>query len=262
MSFSISAGKSLSCVAVAAMALAHGAQAAVLSPLFAGQFLSGDGANSSWVQVENNWRGSTYGTETWGTGIWSVADALAVLSLPTSDASVVDTFSGVVQQINYGDQAFIDTWGATWGMPGLALAPLFGDGDAYQDNYAVRFTGFISITDPGAYNFGVLNDDGFRFSLTGSEGTLSIFRDGLNPRDRIGFSEDLTLAAGLYQFDLIGYERLETGVVDLAWFSDGAWEIIPQPHLYTATPVPVPPAAFLFGSGLLALFRTRRKRVS
>jgi hypothetical protein len=60
-----------------------GVQATVLTPLVAGNYLNGDGANSQWVQVASGWRGATYGNEPWGTGIWSLADARAVLALPS-----------------------------------------------------------------------------------------------------------------------------------------------------------------------------------
>lgn len=244
---------------LAAAVFSSSAYAVAVSPLVAGSFTTGNGANSTWVQVDDEWRGSIFGTETWGTGIWGIADAETVLS-PSFDDDV-RTFSGVVPTINYGDQAFIETWGPTWGTPNLA--PLFsGPSDPNQDNYAVRFTGFIAITEAGNYNFGVLNDDGFRLTLTGSSGPFSIERDGLNPRDRIGYAEDFSLTAGLYQFDLIGYERLETGIVDLAWTqSGGDWQIIPQSHLYTA--VPLPATGFLFGSGaaVLALMRRRRRPI-
>jgi hypothetical protein len=243
--------------AFAAVVFSSGANAVSVSPLVAGSFNAGNGANSTWVQVDDEWRGSTFGSETWGTGIWGIADAETVLDPSFDDA--VRTYTGVVPSINYGDQEYIVTWGPTWGTPNLA--PLFsGASDPNQDNYAVRFTGFISITEAGDYNFGVLNDDGFRLTLTGSSGPFSIERDGLNPRDRIGYAEDFSLTEGLYQFDLLGYERLETGVIDLAWTqADGEWQIIPQSHLYSA--VPLPGAGFLFGSGatLLALLRRRRR---
>ncbi len=242
---------------MAALVFSGNANAVAVSPLVAGSFTAGNGANSTWVQVDDEWRGSIYGDETWGTGIWGITDAETVLAPSFGDA--VRTYSGVVPSINYGDQAYIVTWGPTWGTPNLA--PLFsGASDPNQDNYAVRFTGFISITEAGDYNFGVLNDDGFRLTLTGSSGPFTIERDGLNPRDRIGYAEDFSLTAGLYQFELLGYERLETGVIDLAWTqADGDWQIIPQSHLYTV--VPLPGAGFLFGSGatLLTLLRRRRR---
>jgi hypothetical protein len=43
------------------------------------------------------------------------------------------------------------------------------------------------------YNFGVLSDDGFAFSLFGGNNTLTLDQNGLNPRDRYGFSQDLQL---------------------------------------------------------------------
>lgn len=233
-----------------------------LAPQYAGTFLNGDGANSTWVQVADDWRGNTYGDEPWGTGIWSLADQAQVMGLP-GDAGAVQSVFTQVSQIDFADQRFIDDWGATWGTP--QLAPMFdntpGEG---QDNWASRFWGYISITTAGAYNFGVLFDDGFRFSLYGADGaSQSILRDGLNPRDRQGFDENLWLTEGLYAYQLDAYERLEAGAVQLSWYTPGAsdWALVPQSNLYT-TPVPEPSIPVLMLAGLAAVGLSVRNRRS
>lgn len=245
------------------------AQSATLDPVVAGKFKDGDGANSQWVQVANDWRGTTQGTEGWGTGIWSLTDAEDVLALAENastgnSTAVVQTYSGRVNQIGFADAVYLEAWGATWGNQDLV--PFFtNNAGEYQDNYAARFTGYISIPEAGSYNFGVLSDDGFRFSLLGSGNTsLSMATDGLNPRERQGFDQDLMLDAGLYGFDLLSYERWEAGVVNLAWSRpEGGWEPLTGPNLFTHIPAAVPePATWIFMLAGLGLVLLQRRRVS
>lgn len=229
-------------------------QAIPLAPQHLGTYLNGDGANSRWVQVSDDWRGNIYGDQDWGTGIWGLSDHAQVMGLANSDPSVVKTLAAHVDQINFADQRFIDEWGSGWSTP--QLAPIFDNHSGEtQDNWASSFWGYVAITTPGAYNFGVLYDDGFRFSLFGAGGSSqSILRDGLNPRDRLGFAEDLLLSAGLYAFQLDAYERLEAGAVQLAWYTPGAsdWAVVPQEHLF-ASPIPEPSAPMLMLAGLAAI---------
>ena len=254
---------------VAAMCVisATGAVAAPMNPLVPGRYFNGDGANSQWAQVGSEWRGTTYGSEIWGTGLWGISDARQILALPATDSALVNVYSGRVEQINFADLAFLNKWGPLWGVQ--QLAPFFSnDPKQYQDNYAVRFSGYISILDPGAYNFGVLYDDGFSFSLLGADSRVSIAMDGLNPRDRLGFAQDLMLDAGLYGYELLGYERLEAGVVNLGWTRAGSsWGTVPQAHLFTTIPtispiaVPEPPTwpLFAFGLAIFSVLRASRQ---
>ena len=233
-----------------------------LAPQYSGLYQNGDGANSQWVQVADDWRGSLYGDESWGTGIWGLDDHALVMGLATDDSAVVQTLHTRVDQINFADQRFIDEWSTAWSTP--LLAPIFNDSSAGQDNWASSFWGYIAIPRVGAYNFGVLYDDGFRFSLFGAgEQAQSILKDGLNPRDRLGFSEDLQLSPGLYGFQLDAYERLEAGAVQLAWFTPDAndWALVPKDHLFTsAIPEPSTPLLVLIGLAALGLTARRAKR--
>lgn len=236
------------------------ARAMPLAPQYAGAYLNGDGANSRWVQVADDWRGGIQGSEPWGTGIWGLADQASVMSLPAADPFVVQTLTTVVDQIDFADQRFINDWGTTWGTP--QLAPVFDNhAGETQDNWASSFWGYIAITTSGAYNFGVLYDDGFRFSLFGAgNDSQSISIDGLNPRDRMGFAEDLLLSPGLYGFRLDAYERLEAGVVQLAWYTPGAndWTVVPQANLF-ASPIPEPSVPALMLAGLAAFGLVSRR---
>lgn len=236
------------------------AQALPLTPQYDGLHQNGNGANSSWVQVIGDWRGNIYGDQSWGTGIWGLSDYAQIMSLEGNDPFIVQTLTTRVDQINFADQRFIDDWGSSWSTP--LLAPIFiGTSGQNQDNWASSFWGYIAITTPGAYNFGVLFDDGFRLSLFGAGGSSqSILRDGLNPRERLGFSEDLQLSTGLYGFQLDAYDRLEAGAVQLAWYTPGAndWALVPQAHLF-ASPIPEPSVSMLLLAGLAAFGLSTRR---
>ena len=251
------------------LALSAPAQALLLAPQYEGVFLDGDGANSRWVQVANDWRGSIYGDTGWGTGIWGLADHAQVMGLDAGDHNVLQTLETRVDQINYGDQRFINEWVPSWGTP--QLAPIFSNNlGETQDNWAVSFWGYLAIPVAGEYNFGVLFDDGFRFTLMGADGAGQILMDGLNPRDRLGFAENLSLLPGLYGFQLDAYERLEAGVVQLGWHTPGAsdWAVVPTSQLYTvpsrpslvanAIPEPTVPMLMLAGLAVIGLRRLRR----
>jgi len=238
------------------------AHALPLTPQYAGFYENGDGANSRWVQVTDNWLGNIHGDQSWGTGIWGLSDHTQVMGLADSDPFVVQTATTRVNQINFSDQRFINEWGVSWSTP--LLAPIFNNTTGEnQDNWASSFWGYIAITTPGAYNFGVLYDDGFRFSLFGEGGnSQSIMLDGLNPRNRLGFSENLLLSSGLYGFQLDAYERLEAGAVQLAWLTPEAndWALVPQAHLF-ASPIPEPSVPVLMLAGLIGMMLiTRRAR--
>ena len=183
------------------------------------------------------------------------------MTLNANNFNVLKTYSNPVDQINFGDQRFINEWGTSWSTP--QLAPIFSNTPGEnQDNWAARFSGFLAITTPGAYNFGVLYDDGFRFTLMGAGGqTVSLYKDGLNPRDRLGFAENLQLTSGLYGYQLDAYDRLEAGVVQLAWWTPGAdLALVPKGNLFTSV-VPEPSMYLLMLAGLVMLGWRNLKRI-
>ncbi|HWS75013.1 MAG TPA: PEP-CTERM sorting domain-containing protein [Quisquiliibacterium sp.] len=282
-------------VAFACAMAAAGADAAIaLDPLLPGQYAAGTGANAVFHRIDGNWTGTAvYWSEDeqrysntagsgftrigelgWGTGIWGLADWRAI-NAPGSTLPV-QSWSDVVATIDQGDAQYAadPNGAATWGAAAPLPATLFAVPGVPQDNWTSHYTGYLRITDPGAYNFGVLYDDGFFLRIWGAGAApLEISSDFLSARDRLGFDDDLALGTGLYRFELGAYERLEVGVVNLGWRQgDGEWQTVPTEHLVT-TPVPalrapgqpVPVSApgtvgaLLAGIAAFAATRTRKR---
>lgn len=279
--------------ALALLALGQPAAAAyVLAPQYAGTYGSGAGADAEFHRIRNDWTGSTVlwdeanrrfgagvpiGTFPWGTGLWGQVDWLAVQQAAAGDVSaasgsLLQSFEGVLPSINHANSRYLECYSTTWGP--AALVPFFAPaaplgncdngeaGDPAQQNWTARYSGFIRITDPGEYNFSVLHDDGFFFRLIGADGTeLGIGRDFLNPRDRVGFDQNLMLSEGLYGFELGAWNRAGAGVVDLRWASgcdNGCtWNLVPGENLLSAAQVPEPSAVALVLMALLCLWMVR-----
>jgi hypothetical protein len=258
-------------VALAAAAAATSAAPTPLDPLRAGSHALGTGANAQFLKVDDNWHassvlwnealgqygsGAPIGSFAWGTGVWGIADWQTAHSASPPPGMVTGGWSGRVGAISFGDERYNTEHGPTWGVVGLA--PLFGAGFG-QDNWTSFFSGYIRIAEAGLYNFSVLHDDGFFFTLGGLGQTLAIANDFLNPRERVGFASDLLLGVGLYAFTLGAYDRLEAGVVELAWSREGGdWTPVPTENLVAQ--VPLPATGWLLAGGLLALGAAQRRR--
>lgn len=265
--------------AVALLSAANGLHAMPLAPAFRGQFAQGQGVDAQFIKVRDDWRGSgvLYDPETdqlgagqpigsflGGSGLWGLVDWKTAHQSAPADM-VEGRWSGRVAEIAFGDEEFDSLYRDSWAA--VALAPLFGPGGtaSTQDNWTSHFSGYIRISEAGAYNFGVLHDDGFFFNLGGAAGeTRSLSNDFLNPRNRMSFSSSLLLDVGLYAFELGAYEHLEAGVVELSWTrDDGAWSRIPTSHLVAtgdAASVPEPGTWAMALGGLAALGAVMSRR--
>jgi hypothetical protein len=251
------------------------AAAVSLTPIVPGVFTDGDGVSSHWVQVQN-------------TAIDSLQDATAALGLTSSDADFLRSADAVLSNINVGNDVFNQRYESTLGA--VNLAPLFNTGDANQENYAGHMWGYLSVPAAGNYNFEMLYDDGFEFTIWGANTFQRLSVDGLAPRisgngqdNRVDFASDLAMEAGLYRYDLVGYNGPRVHALRLGWSGPTSdFDVIPQAYLYTSgkgasieaayyagggnpfpsAVVPVPAAVWLFGSGLAGLLglASRRKR--
>jgi hypothetical protein len=251
------------------------AAAASLTPIVPGVFTDGDGVSSHWVQVQN-------------TAIDSLQDATAALGLTSSDPGFLRSADAVLGNINVGNDVFNQRYESTLGA--VNLAPLFNTGDSNQENYAGHMWGYLSVPATGNYNFEMLYDDGFEFTIWGANTSQSLSVDGLAARisgngqdNRLNFASDLAMEAGLYRYDLVGYNGPRVHALRLEWSgpTTSDFDVISQAYLYTSdkgasivaaynaggsdpfpSAVPVPAAVWLFGSGLAGLLglASRRKR--
>lgn len=282
-------------VALAGVAI-HAAPVA-FAPMYSGVYAIGGGTDARFVKIDDAWKGSTvlwtedgnalsdpnrYGAGTmavpngyygvgvpistfgWGTGIWGISDWQQAMGAGQGCAGVgsmvTGCWSGHVPTINYGNAAYNTNWETVWGKASdLPLAGL-------DTNWAAEFTGFIRVSDPGAYNFSVLYDDGFFFELIGANGAMmTLEKDFLNPRDRLGFDQDLELGVGVYGFRLGAYNREQAGVVDLRWregdctAGDACWVPVPSGHLLGRYQVPEPAGLALVGLALIGLAGVSRR---
>lgn len=262
--------------------------AVILDPTLPGEYAAGTGANATFIRIDGSWRGSSVywneaarkyandhsgnnqkggfqpiGSFDWGTGLWGLADWVAINS-DDGSAPIVLSWSGLVPMIDHADSEYAASgYASTWGAIGALPTGLFGSAEP-QDNWTSHYTGYLRITDPGDYNFGVLYDDGFFLRIWGANGSMvEISSDFLSPRERLGFATDLSLGTGLYRFELGAYDRLEVGAVNLAWLQDGRWVTVPTEHLVT-DPVPIPTPGttglLLAALGALAVVRLKGKR--
>jgi hypothetical protein len=262
-------------VLLAALAAAPLSAAPIhLDPTFAGSWNAGTGAYAQFHAIDPAWHDSSvyWSEETrsysaqpaagyarigdlgWGIGLWGLADWERV---QPGEVPAIASWSGGVARIDHANEQYRSEWGGT----------AWGDVSALPDaipatNWTAHYSGYLRITDDGDYNFGVLYDDGFFLRIHGADGqVVEISSDFIvTARERLGFADDLSLTEGLYRFELGAYNRLEAGVVQLAWFRDGGWETVPTEHLVIdPTRIALPGTLAMMAIGGLGIVATRKR---
>lgn len=264
---------SISIAAFLALCSAAGAAPIELAPTLVGTWAAGSGAQAEFRAIDSGWSGSTVywnestgsysatpredyspiGSLPWGTGIWGLNDWARVQS---GEVDWIASWSGIAP-VDHSNLAYRTEWAASWG----AAAPMPAEIPA--ENWTAHYTGYLRITDAGQYNFSVLYDDGFFLRIWGAGGKpVEISSDFVvSSRDRLGFDQDLLLSEGLYQFELGAYNRLQAGVVQLAWQrGTGPLELVPIENLVTdPTRIPLPGTLAMIALGGVG-FAASRKR--
>lgn len=256
------------------------------------------GLSGTWYKVQNDAHFSTQvytdengttqaiGAYGWGTGIWSTGDIAGIASGSNPYVTKTATSTGKVSYANniYNNTEATGAYGS-WGEDYTrALAPIVGGQNncplqseaeslaqcGGEFNYAAVFSGFLYVGEAGVYDFGVFADDGFSFTLTGLNDSLSMEYSTVAGSSGRGLYEllamngitELYLAQGYYGIDLSYFNRLEAGVIDLGWRGPGAtaWTTIDEGNLYNA--VPEPASLALFGAALAGLWGMRRRTLA
>ena len=147
--------------------------------------------------------------------------------------------SGTVSTVNY-------QWGG-----GAVLT------SGRAEGVIVRFHGFINIPTAGTYWFGGQADDGIRIRVNNTQVVNSWQESGGEFRQG-----NIALSAGVVPIELIYYENGGGAMVNLQWFVNGSWQIIPSTSLATAStfwaPPPVAATPVYSNSAITTLQTTKR----
>jgi hypothetical protein len=121
-----------------------------------------------------------------------------------------------------------------------------------SDGFIVRFYGFINITTAGTYYFGGQADDGIRIKVNNISVVNSWIESGGDFR-----SGSITLAAGVVPIEVMYYENGGGQMVNLQWFINGSWQVVPSTSTATTSTYFAPPAP-VYSSGITAAQTTRK----
>jgi PEP-CTERM motif len=167
----------------------------------------------------------------------STADALAILNR-TGGFTILDTHEDYLERIELADSNARFT----------GIDPVF----------AVRVSGFISLSTDGPYSFLSFHDDGLRVRV-GGETVIDVPFDTPPVGTHSAFYE---LAAGVYEYEAISWEQGGTFRLFLGIDVDGPnnpWGGIYVQGSHAPVTVPEPGTLSLLGLASLALVSLRRK---
>lgn len=150
-----------------------------------------------------------------------------------TDGTLIRTVlsSGVVSEVNF-------QWGG-----GNVLNSNRGDG------VIVRFHGFINIPTAGVYYFGGNADDGIRIRVNNTQVVDSWIESGGAFRQG-----SVSLPAGVVPIEVMYYENGGGAMVNLQWYTNGVWQVVPTTVLATDSTYFVPAAPVLCCGGSSTAF--------
>lgn len=183
------------------------------------------GINAHWVDVT--------------TSPHSVADAINAIG-GTGGFSIAQTLDQVLSFIDNGDNGNSAT-----------VDPLSALGD---DNYAVRYSGYLRILDAGAYTFGMFHDDGIRVTLGGQ--VIIVLDSDTSPT--LTQSATFQLQPGYYALEIIGWEQGGQFINQFGTMSAAGGLVVTE-NLFHAAATGVSEPGTLALGGLVLLAATRRR---
>lgn len=266
------------CLTGGLMAAPAATAAPLIDPYVVRDSSAGNGLNSQWVQVADDWYFSDYvyngeriGDTGWGSGFWAVGDIATAMALENGDPNLVARSQGLTTGLSFANNVYNEGWGPGTGWDKDYVRPLAPvvDESGQETNYAATLYGYIYIPEAGLYDFGIFVDDAFSLSLIGGNGSLDVGRETFIGSSGRGFytlsgavGSSIELASGFYGIEVDYFNRLEAGVLEIGWWQPDQteWSPIDGNLLYSTLPVPEPSSALLLLIASAALLNNRRRR--
>lgn len=164
----------------------------------------GHGITVPGITVRQVFRDSSAGT------LNTLAATDALLALPPGDPGIISDTTIVDSVVNYLGDGSDGRFGGNSSPPG-------GSGD----NYAIKATGWIEITQAGVYTFGTNSDDGIRVRIDG----VAVITDNTS-HGPLDFFGTRNLSVGLHTFEVVMFQGNGGNCVEFfaAQGSYSAWD--------------------------------------